>query len=141
MAEVLDSALDWVAVHTRKYVETEGAEGHDWNGVPCAVLTTTGRTSGQPRRNALIYGTDGDSYVLVASYGGAPEHPKWYRNLVAEPKVTLQVGAEKFAGVARTASPEEKARLWPAMAAIWPDYDQYQTKTERDIPVVIVDRA
>lgn len=141
MAEALDSALDWVADHTRKYVETDGAEGHDWQGVPCAVLTTVGRKSGQPRRNALIYAQDGPSYVLVASYGGAAEDPLWYRNLVADPQVHLQVGATHLDGLARTASAEEKARLWPTMTAIWPAYDEYQAKTERDIPVVIIDPA
>jgi deazaflavin-dependent oxidoreductase (nitroreductase family) len=137
--EPLDSALPWVAEHTRKYVESGGAEGHDWQGVPTLVLTTTGRKSGQPRRNALIYGQDGDSYVIVASYGGAPDHPLWYRNLVADPVVGVQVGPDTFAARARDASPEEKARLWSVMTGIWPAYDEYQAKTDRQIPVVILD--
>ncbi|MGH8998892.1 MAG: nitroreductase family deazaflavin-dependent oxidoreductase [Acidimicrobiia bacterium] len=139
MAEALDSAIDWVAKHTRKYVETDGEEGHMWKGVPTAVLTTTGRRSGQLRRNALIYARDGDNYVLVASAGGAPDHPLWYKNLVADPSVGLQVGAQKLTARARTAATDEKARLWPVMTSIWPDYDQYQAKTQRDIPVVILE--
>jgi len=151
MAEPLDSALGWVAAHTRRYVETDGAEGHIWpapegvdvgvESAPCAVLTTTGRRSGQARRNALIYGQDGGNYVLVASYGGAPQHPLWYENLLADPKVGLQVGAQKLTGVARTANAEERARLWPLMTGLWPDYDKYQAKTDREIPVVIVEPA
>ena len=138
MPEALDSAIGWVAEHTRKYVETEGREGHDWNGVPTLVLTTTGRRSGQPRRNALIYGRNDDAYLLVASYGGAPKHPLWYENLVADPEVELQVGAEKFSAIARTASASERARLWPEMVKIWPDYDKYQARTDREIPLIIV---
>jgi deazaflavin-dependent oxidoreductase (nitroreductase family) len=135
----LDSALGWVAEHTKRYVETNGEEGHDWKGVPTLVLTTRGRKSGQLRRNALIYGRDGDNYLVVASRGGAPKHPLWYLNLVADPAVQLQVGADKLHARARTASAGEKARLWPKMTAIWPSYDEYQTKTDRDIPVVILE--
>jgi deazaflavin-dependent oxidoreductase (nitroreductase family) len=134
--EPLDSALDWVAEHTRRYVETGGAEGHEWRGVPCLVLTTRGRTSGQLRRNALIYGVDGADHVIVASKGGAPADPLWYSNLVAEPKVTVQVGADVFDATAETVTGDERARLWGAMAAIWPAYEEYRTKTEREIPVV-----
>lgn len=139
--EVLDSATGWVADHTRKYVETDGAEGHLWRGVPTLVLTTRGRKSGKLRRNALIYGQDGDRYVVIASKGGAPEHPMWYRNLVAEPNVHLQVGAEKFAATARTATGEERAQLWPVMANIYPKYDEYQAKTERTIPLIVLERT
>lgn len=136
--QVLDSASEWVAEHTRRYVETNGEDGHIWRGVKTLVLTTTGRRSGKLRRNALIYGRDGDNYLIVASRGGAPKHPLWYLNLTADANVQLQVGPDKFRATARTASPEEKARLWPRMAAIWPNYDDYQAKTERDIPVVIL---
>jgi deazaflavin-dependent oxidoreductase (nitroreductase family) len=137
--EVLDSATGWVAEHTRKYVETDGAEGHEWRGVKTLVLTTKGRRSGKLRRNALIYGQDGDRYLVVASKGGAPTHPLWFRNLEADPNVHVQVGAEKFSARARIPSPEEKARLWPIMSAVWPAYDDYQAKTERAIPVVILE--
>jgi deazaflavin-dependent oxidoreductase (nitroreductase family) len=94
--EPLDSPVDWVAQHTRQYVATNGAQGHLWNGVPTLLLTTIGRRSGRPRRTALIYGRDGDRYVVVASKGGAPEHPLWYLNLRAQPEVEVQVGAERF---------------------------------------------
>ena len=137
----MDSAFPWVAEHTRKYVESDGEDGHLWNGVTTLVLTTTGRRSGQPRRNALIYGRDGDNYVIVASKGGHDRHPMWYLNLVERPEVRVQVGAERFTAWARTATPEEKARLWPQMAEIWPPYGEYQAKTTRDIPVVILERA
>lgn len=109
-----------------------------WNNVPTLLLTTTGRRSGKPRRTALIYGRDGDRYLVVASKGGAAEHPLWYLNLRDQPEVELQVGAERFHARARTATPEEKPRLWQRMAEIWPAYNQYQTKTPRDIPVVIL---
>jgi len=92
------------------------------------------------RRTALIYGRDGDRYLVVASRGGAPAHPHWYRNLVAEPNVRVQVAAETFLARARTATPEEKQDLWAIMVAIWPAYDEYQTRTQREIPVVILER-
>lgn len=134
------SPQDWVAEHTRKYVETNGEEGYLWRGVTTLLLTTTGRRSGVPRTTALIFGRDGDRYLIVASQGGADEHPQWYRNLVEHPEVNLQVRAERFKARARTATPEEKERLWPIMTAIWPAYDEYQRKTARDIPLVILER-
>jgi F420H(2)-dependent quinone reductase len=142
--EVLDSATDWVADHTRRYVDTGGVEGHLWFGprgdfevgVPCLVLTTTGRRSGKLRRNALIYVQDGDDYVIVASYGGRPAHPLWYRNLVNDPSAKIQVGAESLDVTARTMSPEEKAVFWPQVVEVYPPYADYQAKTDRDIPVV-----
>jgi deazaflavin-dependent oxidoreductase (nitroreductase family) len=139
--EPLDSARDWVAEHTRRYVETDGAEGHLWRGYPTLVLTTRGRRSGRLRRNALIYGKDGNNYVVVASKGGAPTHPLWYRNLEADPNVRVQVLADKFPARARTASPEEKGRLWPMMVQVYPPYAEYQEKAKphRDIPVVILE--
>jgi deazaflavin-dependent oxidoreductase (nitroreductase family) len=139
--EALDSAQGWVAEHTRRYVTSNGADGHLWNGVHTLVLTTRGRRSGRLRRNALIYGTDGDAFVVVASYGGAPANPAWYANLAADPDVTVQVGADVFRAVARTAAAQEKERLWPDMVSIWPDFDNYRQKTDRDIPVVLLERA
>lgn len=139
-AAPLDSALGWVADHTRRYVESDGADGHLWNGVPTLVLTTTGRRSGQPRRNALIYGQDGEDYLVVASRGGSDHDPLWYRNLVADPRVGVQVGSDRFDATARTASVDEKRRWWPVMARIWPAYDEYQAKTDREIPVVVLTR-
>jgi len=141
VTEVKDSASPWVAKHTREYVESDGKKGHKWRGVNTLVLTTTGRRSGDKRRNALIYGRDGDDYVVVASKGGHKNHPLWFLNLVADPNVHVQVEAEKFDAVARVASPEEKRRLWPVMAKIWPDYDKYQMRTDRDIPVVVLERS
>lgn len=128
--------------HVERYLATDGAEGHDWrNGAPVLILTTTGRRTGQERPTPLIYGRDGDDYLIVASKGGAPEPPDWYRNLEAKADVTVQVKADRFSARARTATPEERARLWPTMTAIWPDYDAYQTRTDREIPIVILQRA
>ena len=137
--EPLDSASGWVAEHTRRYVETGGREGHEWRGVPTLVLTTKGRKTGQPRRNALIYGRDGEKYVIVASKGGAPLNPMWFGNLVVEPAVRIQVGGDVLAAVARTAQGAERDRLWSTMAKIWPDYETYQAKTDRQIPVIVLE--
>lgn len=128
--------------HVRRYEETDGEVGHDWEGgAPTLVLTTTGRKTGTQRKFALIYQKVGGSYVIVASKGGADQHPGWYFNLSAHPEVGVQVGADRFTAHARTAAPEEKARLWPTMAAVWPSYDDYARKTDRDIPVVVLDPA
>jgi deazaflavin-dependent oxidoreductase (nitroreductase family) len=127
--------------HVKRYVETDGAEGHDWQGVAVLILTTTGRRSGQARSTALIYGRHGDDFLVVASKGGAPSHPAWYENLVADPEVTVQVKGDRFAARARTATADEKPELWSAMTAIWPPYDEYQQKTDREIPVVVLERV
>jgi deazaflavin-dependent oxidoreductase (nitroreductase family) len=127
--------------HVRRYEETDGEVGYLWNGAPILILTTTGWKSGKTRKHALIYGTDGDDLLLVASQGGAPDHPNWYKNLAADPRVGIQVLGDRFAARARTATPEEKARLWPKMTELWPSYDDYQAGTERDIPVVVIERA
>ena len=139
--EILDSPTGWVARHVRRYVETDGRSGHKWNGRQTLLLTTRGRKSGKLRRTALLYGQDGDRYLLVASNGGARDHPFWYLNLTAQPEVQVQVGADTFTARARTAGAAEKPRLWRLMAAIWPDYDRYQKRTSRNIPVVIVERV
>lgn len=139
--EVTDSPTRWVAEHARRYLESEGSDGHLWRGVPTLLLTTRGRTSGRARRTPLIYGRDGDRYLLVASRGGHPRHPDWYLNLLATPEVGVQVGAERFTARATTADAGDKPRLWRVMTDIWPDYDQYQAKTTREIPVVILDRV
>ncbi|MGC5031747.1 nitroreductase family deazaflavin-dependent oxidoreductase [Micromonospora sp. DT229] len=140
--QVLDSPTGWVAEHIDRYVATDGRQGHEWRpGVFTLLLTTRGRRSGELRRTALIYGRDGEAYVIVASQGGDPRHPAWYLNLDADPTVQVQVGPERFTARARTATAEEKARLWPTMTDIWPAYDDYQAKTERDIPVVLLERA
>ena len=139
--EPTDSPRDWVAEHAQRYLATDGADGHEWKGAPTLVLITVGRSSGTPRRTMLIYGQDGDNYLLVASQGGAPDHPQWYKNLAAQPEVQVQVMADRFTARARTATPEEKARLWPTMTRHWPAFDEYQTKTSRDIPLVILERV
>ncbi|WP_328424065.1 nitroreductase family deazaflavin-dependent oxidoreductase [Micromonospora sp. NBC_00389] len=139
--QVVDSPQGWVAEHIQRYVETGGAEGHEWRpGVYTLLLTTRGRHSGKLRRTALIYGRDGDGYLVVGSQGGAPKHPAWFLNLLAEPQVEVQVGGETFTARARTATAEEKPRMWSTMAAIWPAYDDYQAKTDREIPVVVLER-
>ena len=124
------------AEHIKRYLETDGEVGYRWNGVPTLLLTTTGRRTGQPRTSALIYGRDGDDYLVIASKGGAPHHPQWYQNLTARPAAEIQVRAEKLAVTARTASAGERPRLWTIMAGVWPNYDTYQTRTTRRIPVV-----
>ena len=140
--QVTDSPQGWVADHIRRYVETGGADGHEWKpGVPTLLLTTTGRRSGQLRRTALIYARDGGSYLVVASNGGAPAHPSWYRNLTANPAVRVQVGPQEFDARARTASADERIRLWPLVTAVWPQYDDYQARTDREIPVVVLTPA
>jgi deazaflavin-dependent oxidoreductase (nitroreductase family) len=128
--------------HVRRYVETDGEVGYVWReGAPILILTTTGRKSGEQRSKPLIFGRDGENYVLVASQGGRPQHPSWYHNLVANPEVELQVKADKFRARARTAEGDERDRLWRDMNEIWPHYDEYQAKTERVIPVVVLARA
>jgi deazaflavin-dependent oxidoreductase (nitroreductase family) len=131
---------DWMADHMRRYLETNGADGHIWNGVATLLLTTLGRNSNRALMVPLIYGRDGDRFLVVASKGGARSHPGWYQNLTANPDVEVQVGADVFKARARTATPEEKPKLWKIMTAIWPQYDEYQQKTERDIPIVILER-
>lgn len=138
-AHVHDSPTEWVSDHIQRYVETGGEDGHDWNGVPTLLLTTKGRKSGKLRRTALIYGKTGSSYVIVASQGGAPTHPAWYLNLEANPEVALQVGPDDLTAIARTAGDDEKPELWRMMAEIFPAYDEYQTKTDRPIPIVVLD--
>jgi proline iminopeptidase len=127
--------------HVRRYRETDGAEGHIWReGSTILLLTTTGRNSGQESTTPLIYGLDGDNPVIVASKGGAPEHPGWYRNLAKNPEVGVQILGDRFRARARTAEGEERARLWRTMNEIWPHYEEYATKTNREIPVVVLER-
>lgn len=141
MTEVHDSPTDWVAKHIERYLETDGEDGQNWRGVTTLLLTTTGRKSGKLRRTALIYGEHAGSYLLVASQGGSDKHPLWYLNLVDNPTVELQVGADKFTATARTADAAEKPELWRQMVELFPNYADYQAKTERQIPVVILDRV
>lgn len=128
--------------HVRRYRETGGEVGHIWKrGSKILLLTTKGRKSGEPRTTPLIYEHVGDAYVIVASKGGAEDHPGWYRNLVKEPQVELQVKDEVFPARARTATGEERERLWQLAARQWPDYHAYQQKTDREIPVVVLERV
>jgi proline iminopeptidase len=128
--------------HVRRYRETGGKVGHDWReGSTVLLLTTTGRTSGQKKTIPLIYAQDGDRYVIVASKGGAPEHPGWYKNLEKTPEVELQVKDQVFPARARTAKGEERERLWRKANEVWTHYDEYAEKTKREIPVVVLERV
>ena len=127
--------------HVKRYRETDGAQGHEWQGVATLILTTTGRRSGEARSTPLIYGEHGNGYLVVASNGGAPEHPSWYLNVLEHPEVTVQVKGDRFAARARPAGSEEKPELWQRMASIWPAYNDYQGKTDREIPVVVLERS
>ena len=124
--------------HVRQYEATAGKVGHDWNGTSVLILQTTGRKSRQTRKFPLIYGRDGADYVVVASKGGAPDHPGWYKNLLAHPDAKVQVRGDLIAVTARTGTAEDKQRVWPVMTAQWPHYDEYQRKTARDIPVILL---
>ena len=126
--------------HVRRYRETNGEVGYLWNGATILLLTTTGRRTGEPTTTPLISGRTGDDYVIVASKGGAPQHPGWYRNLAKNPEVEVQVKADRFRARARTAADGERERLWRAMNEIWPHYDSYAQKTDREIPVVVLER-
>jgi deazaflavin-dependent oxidoreductase (nitroreductase family) len=142
VADDLDRATDsptgWVAEHTRTYLASGGTEGHENNGVRTLVLATTGRRTGVPRRTCLIYGRAGDEFVVVASAGGADADPAWFTNLLADPDVGVQAGAHRFTARARIASVGERAPLWALMAQIFPLYDDYAQKTDREIPIVLL---
>jgi deazaflavin-dependent oxidoreductase (nitroreductase family) len=127
--------------HVDRYRQTDGEEGHEWQGTTVLILTTTGRRSGEERSTPLIYGTHGDDYIVVASKGGAPEHPAWYLNLTETPDVDVQVKGDRFRARARTATAQERPELWSTMTKCWPAYDEYQTKTDREIPVVVLERT
>lgn len=139
--QIHDSPIDWVRDHIQRYVATDGADGHIWNGNPTLLLTTRGRTSGELRRTALIYGDDGDRRVIIASKGGAPEHPSWYRNLDADPEVGVQFADDVYRARASTVTDgEEWARLWELMVGVFGRYEQYRQETDREIPVVVLER-
>lgn len=133
---VMSAANVWV------YRLTGGRVGGRFlRGAPVLLLTSIGCKSGQPRVAPLLYLRDGDDLVIVASKGGMSRHPTWYRNVQANPEVEVEVGSERKKMRARTASPEEKATLWPKLVAMYPDYDDYQARTEREIPVVVLSLA
>jgi proline iminopeptidase len=128
--------------HVRRYRETNGEEGFVWReGSHILLLTTTGRTSGNETTTPLIFGMDGDNPVIVASKGGAPEHPGWYKNLVKNPAAEVQIKGESFAVRARDAEGDERERLWKMMNGHWRHYDEYAQKTDREIPVVVLERG
>ena len=137
---IIDNDADWVKKQIAEYIATDGAKPVFRYNAPLLLLTTKGRKSGEWRRTCLIGTADGDHFLIVASLGGAPKHPVWYLNLTENPRVWLQVGAESFWAIARTATAEEKPDLWDKMVAIYPDYADYQVKTDREIPVVVLDR-
>ncbi len=131
----------FLAEHVRVYRETGGERGYHWRGTTILLLTTLGRRSGEQRTTPLIHRVDGDRYIVVASKGGAPENPAWFENLMAEPVVTLQVLDEVFGARASVAEGAERERLWGLMTEVWPAYDEYQEKTDRRIPVVVLQRT
>lgn len=135
--EYAPSPWEPIADHVERYLATDGADGAEWEGAKVIILSTTGRRSGKVRRTPLIRVADGDRYLVVASMGGAPQHPQWYLNITEHPEVTIQDMADVQQMVARTATPDEKAALWPVAVAAWPAYDEYQASTDRDIPLVI----
>lgn len=139
----MTSAMDLHgAAHVARYLETDGEDGYAWHaGTTILILFTTGRTTGRTRSHALIFRPHGDAYLVVASNGGSATPPAWFLNLEADPRVEVQVKGERFAARARVATPDEKPALWAEMLDAWPDYATYQTRTDRDIPVVVLDRA
>ena len=140
--EAVISPTGWVADQARLYEESGGTKGAGVQGVTCLLLDYRGRRTGKLRRTVLIYGRDGDDYLIVASNGGADEHPLWYRNLVEEPDVRLRVGTEeRFSARAETLSAQEKARVWPGLVELFAPYADYQARTDRDIPVMRLRRT
>ena len=137
----------WITDHLQRYLDTNGADGHMWDSgpvggpglLPTLLLTTNGRRSGKPITMPLIYGEADGSYIIVASKGGAPQHPGWYLNLAANPQVEVQVRDKRFRATARTAGGQERTKLWQKMRGIYPPYDEYQAKTEREIPVIVLE--
>jgi deazaflavin-dependent oxidoreductase (nitroreductase family) len=110
-------------------------------GAPICIVTTTGRRSGRPRTVPLLYMRDGDDIIVVASKGGMPQHPDWYLNVAANPEVEIEIGDHSEPYVARTADAEERASLWPRLVEVYSSYDDYQARTDREIPVVICSPA
>ena len=147
-AKLAPNLPDWMLEHANRYLASGGTDGHMYKvtvpqrgelTVPSLLLTTTGRKSGDKFIFPLFYGMDGSNYFVVASKGGAPEHPGWYRNILANPDVEVQVGTKKLKARARTTAGEERLRLWKQALEFWPPYADYQLKTEREIPVVVLD--
>ena len=128
--------------HVDRYRATDGEEGHEWQGTVTLLLSTKGRKSGEERTTPLIYGRSGDDYLIVASNGGSAAPPAWYLNIQENPgDVEIQVKGDRFKARARDATPDEKPEMWKTMTAEWPAYDEYQERTDREIPVVVLERA
>jgi deazaflavin-dependent oxidoreductase (nitroreductase family) len=147
-AKLAPNLPDWMLEHANRYLSSGGTDGHMYKvtlpqrgeiTAPALLLTTTGRKSGNKFIFPLFYGTDGGSYFVVASKGGAPQHPGWYQNILANPDVEVQVGTKKLNARARITAGEERLRLWKKALEFWPPYADYQLKTEREIPVVMLD--
>ena len=144
---VPSQAPEWIRDHTQRYLESDGANGHLWDSaraggrgaIPTLLLVTRGRRTGEARTLPLIYGESAGAYVVVASKGGAPNHPSWYLNLVAQPEVAIQVGADRKRANARTATGVERNDLWAKMSDIYPPYNDYQQRTDREIPVIVLE--
>jgi deazaflavin-dependent oxidoreductase (nitroreductase family) len=127
--------------HVQVYRETGGERGYRWRkGTEILLLTTKGRSTGEERTTPLIHRVDGDRWVVVASKGGAREHPGWFKNLQAEPDAAIEVKSDRIPVRASVAEGHDRDRLWAEMAEVWPDYDAYQQKTDRQIPVVVLSR-
>jgi deazaflavin-dependent oxidoreductase (nitroreductase family) len=126
--------------HVRVYRETAGERGYHWRGTTILLLTTKGRRSGEARTMPLIYRSDGERWIVVASKGGAPRHPSWFENLAADPEATIEVKGEQIPVHATVAEGPERERLWSLMTEVWPPYDEYQARTDREIPVVVLSR-
>ncbi len=143
-----ESLPPWIRQHIELYLDSGGEQGHLWDAsmgggkpdTPTLLLFTTGRSSGKERVLPLIYGEAQGGYVVIASKGGAPEHPAWYLNLVAEPDVTVQVATDRFQARARVVSGDEREAIWQQMATLYPPYNDYQAATSREIPVVLLER-
>jgi F420H(2)-dependent quinone reductase len=135
------STWQQVADQVRLYEETGGREGNDMRGRPVIILWTKGRHSGAVRKSPLMRVKRGDEYAVVASMGGAPKHPVWYLNVLADPNVSVQDGPEVRDYTARVVSGDEKRDWWAKATEAWPDYDNYQAKTDREIPVVVLTPA
>ncbi len=147
-ARLAPNLPDWMVEHANRYLSSGGTDGHMYRitlqgrpemTVPSLMLTTRGRRSGERFVLPLFYGRAGEGYFVVASKGGAPQHPAWYSNILADPEVEIQVGTARMRARARTAAGEERARLWAQALEFWPPYADYQRKTEREIPVVVLD--
>ncbi|MEG3614569.1 nitroreductase family deazaflavin-dependent oxidoreductase [Isoptericola haloaureus] len=138
--EYVPSPSEFVANHVETYEASGGTEGTTMRDKPVIILTTVGAKSGKVRKIPLMRVEHDGAYAVVASMGGAPQHPVWFHNIVANPRVELQDGPEKHAYTAREVTGEEKAVWWERAVEAWPDYAEYQQKTDREIPVFVLER-